>query len=41
MENLSGIIDGHQNYEKNKHKVRIVIDAKRKNQKVKNKAKDF
>ena len=30
MENMSGITDGHQNYEKRDCKVRIVIGAEKK-----------
>ena len=40
-ENMSGITDDHQNYENCECKVKIVIGAWKKNQKVKNKAEDF
>ena len=38
---MYGITDGHQNYDKCECKLRIVISASKKNQKVKNKAKDL
>ena len=40
-ENMSGITDGHQNYEKFDCKVRIVVGASKKNWKVKNETEDF